>query len=150
VTIGEPTVVVADTGYAGKRRCCERLDGLGARLVIVDEPGHWPESLMADIAHLDPAAARVNALECHAGRFLVAFHNGDAAGFHASHQPAHLIGVRGLQAGLQEPRQDPVGEGQDHGAGCAAARILNRIGRPMVINRVGACTLGELLQDCLT
>jgi hypothetical protein len=73
--------------------------------VIVEEPEHWPESLVADIAHLDPAAARVNAPECRAGRFLVAFHNGDAVGFHASHQPAHLIEVRGLEAGMQEPRR---------------------------------------------
>jgi hypothetical protein len=70
-----------------------------ARLVIVEEPEHWPESLMADIARLDPAAVRVNALECRAGRFLVAFHNGDAVGFHPSHQPAHFIGVRGRHAG---------------------------------------------------
>jgi hypothetical protein len=104
VTIGEPTVVVAGAGYEGKRRCRERLDGLGAP-VIVEKPEHWPESLAADIGHLDPAAARANAPESHAGRFLVAFHNGDAVGFHASHQPAQLIDLRGLQAGMQEPRR---------------------------------------------
>jgi len=50
VTVGEPTVVVVGAGYEGKRHYYERLAGLGARLVIVDEPGHWSESLVADIA----------------------------------------------------------------------------------------------------
>jgi biotin carboxylase len=50
VTINGPTVVVVGTGYEGKRRYYERLAGLGARLVIVDEPGHWSESLAHEIA----------------------------------------------------------------------------------------------------
>jgi biotin carboxylase len=50
VTIDGPTVVVVGAGYAGKRRYYERLAGLGARLVIVDEPGHWSESLADEIA----------------------------------------------------------------------------------------------------
>jgi carnosine synthase len=48
VTTGQPTVVVVGAGYEGKRRCYERLAAIGARLVIVDEPGHWSESLVAD------------------------------------------------------------------------------------------------------
>ena len=50
MTTGEPTVVVVGAGYEGKRHYYERLAGLGARLVIVDEPGHWSQSLAADIA----------------------------------------------------------------------------------------------------
>jgi biotin carboxylase len=43
------TVVIVSAGYEGKRRYYERLAGLGARLVIVDEPGHWSESLVTEI-----------------------------------------------------------------------------------------------------
>ena len=50
MTTSEPTVVVVGAGYEGKRNYYERLAGLGARLVIVDEPGHWSESLVTDIA----------------------------------------------------------------------------------------------------
>jgi biotin carboxylase len=50
VTTGEPTVVVVGAGYEGKRRCYERLAAIGARLVIVDEPGHWSESLADEFA----------------------------------------------------------------------------------------------------
>jgi biotin carboxylase len=50
VTIDGPTVVVVGAGYQGKRRYYQRLAGLGARLVIVDEPGHWSESLAEEIA----------------------------------------------------------------------------------------------------
>jgi carnosine synthase len=50
VTTGGPTVVVVGAGYEGKRRYYERLAELGARLVIVDEPGHWSESLADEIA----------------------------------------------------------------------------------------------------
>jgi len=50
MTIGGPTVVVVGAGYEGKRRCYERLAALGARLVLVDEPGHWSESLADQIA----------------------------------------------------------------------------------------------------
>lgn len=75
MTIGGATVVVVGAGYEGKRRCYERLATLGARLVIVDEPGHWSESLASQIAGTqwvatpisgDPdvdAAAIVGALE---------------------------------------------------------------------------------------
>ena len=49
VTIDGPTVVVVSAGYEGKRRCYDRIPGLGAHLVIVDEPGHWSESLVTDI-----------------------------------------------------------------------------------------------------
>lgn len=49
MTIDGPTVVVVGAGYQGKRRCYERLAELGARLVIVDEPGHWSESLADQI-----------------------------------------------------------------------------------------------------
>ncbi|MEA2150243.1 MAG: carnosine synthase [Solirubrobacteraceae bacterium] len=48
MTVDGATVVVVGAGYAGKRRAYERMAGLGARLVIVDEPGHWSESLVAE------------------------------------------------------------------------------------------------------
>jgi carnosine synthase len=41
-------VVVVGAGYPGKRRLYLRLAELGARLVVVDEPGHWSEALVAD------------------------------------------------------------------------------------------------------
>jgi biotin carboxylase len=44
-----PNVLVVGAGYQGKRRCYERLAVLGAHLVIVDEPGHWSESLVDQI-----------------------------------------------------------------------------------------------------
>jgi biotin carboxylase len=44
-----PNVLVVGAGYQGKRRCYERLAALGAQLVIVDEPGHWSESLVDQI-----------------------------------------------------------------------------------------------------
>ena len=50
VTVDGPTVVVIGAGYEGKRHYYERLAGLGARLVIVDEPGHWSQSLAHEIA----------------------------------------------------------------------------------------------------
>jgi ATP-grasp domain/Transmembrane secretion effector/Cyclic nucleotide-binding domain/ATP-grasp N-terminal domain len=40
------TVVVVSAGYPGKRRIYERMAQLGARLVIVDERGHWSERLV--------------------------------------------------------------------------------------------------------
>lgn len=45
-----PTVVVVGAGYEGKRRYYERLAKLGARLVIVEEPGHWSQALADQIA----------------------------------------------------------------------------------------------------
>jgi biotin carboxylase len=50
MTVDGPTVVVVGAGYEGKRRYYERLASLGARLVIVEEPGHWSESLAGQIA----------------------------------------------------------------------------------------------------
>ena len=59
VTIGERTVVVIGAGYEGKRRCYERLAAIGARLVIVDEPGHWSESLVDELAGANWVAAPI-------------------------------------------------------------------------------------------
>ena len=50
MTVSEPTVVVVGTGHESKRRYYERLAELGARMVIVEEPGHWSESLAEQIA----------------------------------------------------------------------------------------------------
>ncbi len=50
MTAAGPTVVVIGAGYEGKRRYYQRLAGLGARLVIVDEPGHWSRTLADEIA----------------------------------------------------------------------------------------------------
>ena len=60
MTIGEPTVVVVGVGYEGKRRYYERLAELGARLVIVDEPGRWSESLAGQIAGTQWVAAPIS------------------------------------------------------------------------------------------
>jgi len=54
------TVVVVDAGNEGKRRYYQRLAGLGARLVIVDEPGHWSQSLTAEIAGTHWVAAPIS------------------------------------------------------------------------------------------
>ena len=48
MSAGGATVVVVGAGYEGKRRAHARLAELGARLVLVDEPGHWSESLVAE------------------------------------------------------------------------------------------------------
>ena len=48
MSVGGATVVVIGAGYEGKRRAHVRMAELGARLVIVDEPGHWSESLVSD------------------------------------------------------------------------------------------------------
>ena len=50
MTTAEPTVVVVGAGYEGKRRCYERLAAIGTRMVFVDEPGHWSESLVDEFA----------------------------------------------------------------------------------------------------
>ena len=60
MTTGGPTVVVVGAGYEGKRRYYERLAELGARLVIVDEPGHWSESLADEIAGTRWVAAPIS------------------------------------------------------------------------------------------
>ena len=46
LTVDGATVVVVGAGYPGKRRIYVRLAELGARLVILDEPGHWSEALV--------------------------------------------------------------------------------------------------------
>jgi biotin carboxylase len=46
VSVEGATVVVVGAGYPGKRRIYERMAGFGARLVIVDEPGHWSKQLV--------------------------------------------------------------------------------------------------------
>ena len=48
MTVGGATVVVVGAGYSGKRRIYERMAQLGARVVIVDELGHWSEQLAVD------------------------------------------------------------------------------------------------------
>jgi biotin carboxylase len=48
VSVGGATVVVIGAGYPGKRRAYVRMAELGATLVVVDEPGHWSESLVAE------------------------------------------------------------------------------------------------------
>jgi carnosine synthase len=48
MSVGEATVLVVGAGYEGKRRAHVRMSELGARLVIVDEPGHWSRSLVDD------------------------------------------------------------------------------------------------------
>ena len=59
MTIGGATVVVIGVGYEGKRRYYQRLAGLGARLVIIDEPGHWSQSLTDEITGTRWAAAPI-------------------------------------------------------------------------------------------
>ena len=48
MSVGGATVAVVGAGYWGKRRAYVRMAQLGASLVLVDEPGHWSESLVAD------------------------------------------------------------------------------------------------------
>lgn len=48
MSAGGAKVVVVGAGYEGKRRAYVRMAELGASLVVVDEPGHWSESLVAD------------------------------------------------------------------------------------------------------
>ncbi|HET8820252.1 MAG TPA: ATP-grasp domain-containing protein [Thermoleophilaceae bacterium] len=48
MTLEGASVLVVGAGYSGKRRVFERLAGLGVRAVVVDEPDHWSESLVAD------------------------------------------------------------------------------------------------------
>jgi biotin carboxylase len=42
------TLLVVGAGYTGKRRAYQRMNELGASLVIADEPGHWSQSLVAE------------------------------------------------------------------------------------------------------
>jgi biotin carboxylase len=46
---GSPVVVIVGAGYEGKRRYYERLRTVGARLVIVDEAGHWSQRLVDEM-----------------------------------------------------------------------------------------------------
>jgi len=40
------TIAVVRAGYEGKRPAYERMAELGLRIVLLDEPGHWSESLV--------------------------------------------------------------------------------------------------------
>jgi len=57
---GSPTVAVIGAGYEGKRHYYHRLARHGARLVIVDEPGHWSRALAAEIPGTSWVAAPVS------------------------------------------------------------------------------------------
>ena len=48
MSVGGAVVVVVGAGYEGKRRIHARMAALDARLVIVDEPGHWSEALVEE------------------------------------------------------------------------------------------------------
>ena len=42
------TVAVVRAGYEGKRPAYARMAELGAQIVLLDEPGHWSQSLVSD------------------------------------------------------------------------------------------------------
>lgn len=44
MTVDGVTVAVVGAGYSGKRGIYQRIAEFGARIVIVDEPGHWSDS----------------------------------------------------------------------------------------------------------
>ena len=48
MTVDGATAVVVGAGYPGKRRVYERMVELGARVVIVDEAGHWSRRLVEE------------------------------------------------------------------------------------------------------
>jgi biotin carboxylase len=48
VSFAGSTVLVVGAGYPGKRRAYQRMAELGVSPIVVDEPGHWSESLVAD------------------------------------------------------------------------------------------------------
>lgn len=48
LTLHGASVLVVGAGYSGKRRVYERLAELGVGAAVVDEPGHWSESLVTD------------------------------------------------------------------------------------------------------
>jgi carnosine synthase len=48
MTVEGATVAVVGAGYPGKRRIYERMAALGARLVILEETGHWSERLVGE------------------------------------------------------------------------------------------------------
>ena len=45
MTVEGATTVVVGAGYPAKRRIYERMHDLGARVVVVDEAGHWSRQL---------------------------------------------------------------------------------------------------------
>ena len=48
MSVDGATVAVVGAGYEGKRRAYARMAELGARVVLLDEPGHWSESLVSE------------------------------------------------------------------------------------------------------
>jgi len=48
MSIEGKVLAVISAGYLGKRRAYVRLAELGARLVVIDEPGHWSSSMVDD------------------------------------------------------------------------------------------------------
>jgi biotin carboxylase len=48
VSIAGATVLLVGAGYEGKRRAYAKVARQGARAVVVEEPGHWSESLVAE------------------------------------------------------------------------------------------------------
>ena len=46
MSVAGKRVLVVGAGYAGKRPAYRRMADLGARVWLVDEPGHWSESLV--------------------------------------------------------------------------------------------------------
>jgi carnosine synthase len=48
MSVAGKVVVVVGAGYEGKRKIHRRMAELGAVLVMVDEPGHWSESLVSE------------------------------------------------------------------------------------------------------
>ena len=48
MSIEGKTLAIVGAGYLGKRRSYVRLAELGARLVVIDEQGHWSSSLVDD------------------------------------------------------------------------------------------------------
>jgi len=78
VSVDGKTVVVVSAGYIGKRRALSRMAELGARLVVVDEPGHWSESLVAEgVAHAWLAAPVVGDADVDAAAVLGALEGAD-------------------------------------------------------------------------
>lgn len=47
-SVNGATIAVIGAGYPGKHRTYVRMAELGARMIIVEEPGHWSESLVTE------------------------------------------------------------------------------------------------------
>ena len=78
MSVDGKTVVVVSAGYIGKRRALSRMAELGARLVVVDEPGHWSEVLVAEgVAHAWLAAPVVGDADADAAAVLGALEAAD-------------------------------------------------------------------------